>query len=138
MPPPTNPLDDPDYEQPPPPISGSFFAWLSPVIHVKEHELIKTIGMDAVVFLRFVRMLIMIFGVVSLFGAGLIGLYVSYNLNPANAVPTGEKNGLSILTSMNVKGPFLWGTLAVSYLISESGVKSTLTSSLHRHVLHLA
>lgn len=81
--------------------------------------MIKNIGMDAVVFLRFVRMLIWIFAVTSLFGVGLIVLYVIYNRNPANQVPDAERAGLAMLSSMNVKGDFLWGTLAVSYLISE-------------------
>ncbi|KLT38381.1 DUF221-domain-containing protein [Cutaneotrichosporon oleaginosum] len=118
MPPPTNPLDDPDYEPPPPALSGSFFAWLSPVIHVKEHEMIKNIGMDATVFLRFVRMLIWIFAVVSVYGVVLIILYVLYNRNPDNKVAAADKQGLGMLTSMNVQGNFIWGTLAVSYLIT--------------------
>ncbi|BEJ11918.1 hypothetical protein CspHIS471_0203780 [Cutaneotrichosporon sp. HIS471] len=118
MPPPDNPLDDPDYEQPPPALSGSFFAWLSPVVRIKEHEMIKNIGMDATVFLRFVRMLIWIFAVVSIYGVALIVMYVLYNKNPANNVSGADRQGLSILTSMNVQGPFIWGTLAVSYLIT--------------------
>ncbi len=127
MPPPTNPLDDPDYEPPPPALSGSFFAWLSPVIHVKEHEMIKNIGMDATVFLRFVRMLIWIFAVTSVYGVVLIVLYVVYNKNPANKVSAEDKAGLSMLTSMNVQGNFIWGTLAVSYLISMSVLQRLLT-----------
>lgn len=119
MPPPTNPLDDPDYEPPPPALSGSFFAWLSPVIHVKEHEMIKNIGMDATVFLRFVRMLIWIFAATSIYGVVLIVLYVLYNKNPNNQVADADKQGLGMLTSMNVRGSFIWGTLAVSYLISK-------------------
>lgn len=86
--------------------------------------MIKNIGMDAVVFLRFVRMLIWIFAVTSLYGVGLIILYVVYNLNSANQIVSAEKAGLAMLTSMNLRGSFLWGTLAVSYLISELGLRT--------------
>ena len=40
----TRPLDDSDYEPPPPPISNGFFAWFSPVIHLKEEQMIQNIG----------------------------------------------------------------------------------------------
>ena len=41
---PENPLDDPDYEPPPPSISNGFFAWFSPVIHLKEEQMIANLG----------------------------------------------------------------------------------------------
>ncbi len=41
---PIDPLSDPDYEPPPPPISNGFFAWFSPVIHMKEEQMIANIG----------------------------------------------------------------------------------------------
>ncbi|GMK57068.1 hypothetical protein CspeluHIS016_0309080 [Cutaneotrichosporon spelunceum] len=117
-PPPDNPHDDPDYEAPPPALSGSFFAWLSPVVRIKEHEMIQNIGMDATVFLRFVRMMVGIFAVVSVYGIGLMIMYILYNRNPANHISPADRQGLSILTSMNVWGPYIWVTLGVSYLIT--------------------
>jgi hypothetical protein len=44
LPEPSNPLDDPDYEPPPPTISNGFFAWFSPVVHVKEEQMIANVG----------------------------------------------------------------------------------------------
>jgi len=43
----TRPLDESDYEPPPPPISNGFFAWFSPVIHLKEEQMIQNIGMSS-------------------------------------------------------------------------------------------
>lgn len=36
----------------PPKISSGFFSWVSPLIHVKEGELLEKVGLDAVTFLR--------------------------------------------------------------------------------------
>ena len=44
LPRPDNPLDDLDYEPPPPALSNGFFAWFSPVVHMKEEQLIQNIG----------------------------------------------------------------------------------------------
>lgn len=44
LPAPADPLDDPDYEPPPPPISNGFFAWFSPIVHMKEDEIISNAG----------------------------------------------------------------------------------------------
>jgi len=37
-------MDDSDYDPPPPPLSNGFFAWFSPVIHLKEEQMIQNIG----------------------------------------------------------------------------------------------
>jgi hypothetical protein len=39
-------MDESDYEPPPPPLSNGFFAWFSPVIHLKEEQMIQNIGMS--------------------------------------------------------------------------------------------
>lgn len=44
QPAPADPLDDPDYEPPPPTLSNGFFAWFSPVIHMKEEQMISQLG----------------------------------------------------------------------------------------------
>ena len=115
LPPPAEPLDDPDYEPPPPPISNSFWAWLSPVIHLKEEQTTANVGLDAATFLRFLRLLRHAFTVISLFGAALLAINIIYNLK---YVPSNSRNFLSLLTIANVKGSWMWPALAASYVFN--------------------
>ena len=48
------------------------FAWLRAIKDVKEQELVEKIGLDAVIFLRFLRMLRNMFIVLSVFGCGIL------------------------------------------------------------------
>jgi hypothetical protein len=41
----------------PPKVSKSFFSWIVPLVSVKEAWMMDRIGMDATVYLRFLRML---------------------------------------------------------------------------------
>lgn len=53
----------------PPPLGNGFFSWIKPVTTAKEAYLMDRIGLDAVLFLRFARMLrniFLVFGVVGL------------------------------------------------------------------------
>ncbi|WWC92437.1 uncharacterized protein L201_007395 [Kwoniella dendrophila CBS 6074] len=106
--------DDPD-EAPPPPISNGFFAWFSPVIKLKEEQMIKNIGLDATTFLRFLRMLRWIFTCISILGAVLLVVNIIYNLK---YVDSHNRNALSLLTIQNVRGAWMWPALGVSYLIN--------------------
>ncbi|PSN63117.1 DUF221-domain-containing protein [Corynespora cassiicola Philippines] len=48
------------------------FAWLRAIKDVKEQELVEKIGLDAVIFLRFLRMLRNMFIVLTVFGCGIL------------------------------------------------------------------
>jgi hypothetical protein len=48
------------------------FSWLSAIKDVKEQDLVDKIGLDAVIFLRFMRMIRNIFVVVTVFGLGIL------------------------------------------------------------------
>lgn len=54
------------------PLGKKPFSWLSAVKDVKEQDLVDKIGLDAVVFLRFMRMLRNIFCVVTVIGCGIL------------------------------------------------------------------
>ncbi|KAL7420784.1 hypothetical protein Q5752_004736 [Cryptotrichosporon argae] len=108
-------LDDADYEPPPPPISNGFFAWFSPVIHLKEEQMIANVGLDATTFLRFLRLLRWVFTVISVYAAGLLVVNIVYNLKYVNA---SSRNTLSTLTIENVSGGWMWSSVAASYLIN--------------------
>jgi hypothetical protein len=102
--------------KPPPRISDSLFGWLPPLIHTKEPELLDKIGLDAVAFLRFLRLMRWLFsGVTVLTCAILIPINVAYNLKN---VDSKNRDILSMLTIRDVTGNFLWAHVAVSYLIT--------------------
>ncbi|KAJ7106052.1 hypothetical protein C8R43DRAFT_1243881 [Mycena crocata] len=85
----------------PPRISDKFCGWLPPLIHTKEPELLDKIGLDAVAFLRFLRLLR---------GAFLaIAVLTCSVLIPINYL---------MLTIRDLKGNGLYAHVAVSYLIT--------------------
>ncbi|GAB0132304.1 hypothetical protein EsDP_00000745 [Epichloe bromicola] len=61
-----------DEKHAPPPIGKAPWAWITPLIHTKEVALMQQIGMDATVFLRFIRMLRNMFLVLALIGVGIL------------------------------------------------------------------
>lgn len=103
-------------DKPPPRISDSIFGWLPPLVNTKEPELLDKIGLDAVTFLRFLRLMRWLFlGVAALTCSILIPIDVTYNLKH---VDSAQRNVLNILTIENVQGDFLYAHVIVTYLIS--------------------
>lgn len=54
------------------PLGRKPFSWFRAIKDVKEQELVEKIGLDAVVFLRFLRMIRDIFIVFSIIGCGIL------------------------------------------------------------------
>ncbi|KAF8891786.1 hypothetical protein BD779DRAFT_1670745 [Infundibulicybe gibba] len=103
-------------DKPPPRISDSVFGWLPPLIHTKEPELVEKIGLDAVAFLRFTRLMRWLFTGIALLTCGiLIPINAVYNLRN---VPLTQRDLLTMLTIRNVGGSFLYAHVAVTYLIT--------------------
>ncbi|KAG5727100.1 hypothetical protein E4T56_gene20354 [Termitomyces sp. T112] len=102
--------------KPPPRISDSLLGWLPPLIHTKEPELLDKIGLDAVAFLRFNRLMRWLFlGIVGLTCAVLIPINVTFNLKNVDAK---KRDILSMLTIRDVSGNLLYAHVAVTYLIT--------------------
>lgn len=102
--------------KPPPRISDSIFGWISPLLHTKEPELLDKIGLDAVVFLRFLRLMRQIFTIISLLTCCiLIPINVTYNLRHVNSQ---SRDILSMLTIRDVQGNLLFIHVAVSYILT--------------------
>ncbi|QRV84128.1 hypothetical protein RhiJN_12144 [Ceratobasidium sp. AG-Ba] len=100
----------------PPKISSGFFSWVSPLIHTKEPELLDKIGLDAVTFLRFLRLLRWSFtavAAVSCLGLGPVDVF--YNLKN---VASGKRNTLSMFTIENVHDLSLYAHVVASYAIT--------------------
>jgi hypothetical protein len=99
----------------PPKISRSFFGWLSPLIRVKEPELVDKVGLDAVTFLRFLRMMRWLFTSLTILGAAvLIPPDIIYSTRKSK-IPT---TALSMLTIQDVYDNLLYVHIAGSYVFT--------------------
>ncbi|KAL4268501.1 CSC1 family protein [Pleurotus pulmonarius] len=100
----------------PPRISDSLCGWLPPLLHTKEPELVDKIGLDAVAFLRFLRLMRWFFTGVAVLTCGvLIPINVMYNLDFVNPR---RRDILSMMTIRDVKGRRLYAHVAISYIIT--------------------
>ncbi|GLB37747.1 putative cytosolic domain of 10TM putative phosphate transporter [Lyophyllum shimeji] len=99
----------------PPRISDSLFGWLPPLINTREPELLGKIGLDAVAFLRFLRLMRWLF-----FGTAVLtcGILVPINVMYNGEHPAKYHDVLSVTTIRDVKGPILYAHVAVTYLIT--------------------
>ncbi|QRW25307.1 hypothetical protein RhiXN_07256 [Rhizoctonia solani] len=100
----------------PPKISTGFFSWVQPLVHAKEPELLEKIGLDAVAFLRFLRLLRWSFTGVAVVGVLGVGIFdYVYNLKH---VPEKERNILSMFTIENIRDEALYVHVAGAYAIT--------------------
>ena len=99
-------------DKPPPKISNSAFGWLLPLLYVKEPELLDKVGLDAVAFLQFLRMLRWLFTCVAIIAcSALIPTNVVYNIWNVRDV-------LSMLTLRDLEGSVLFVHIAATYVFT--------------------
>ena len=101
--------------KPPPKISDGVFGWVSPLVHVKEPELVDKVGLDAVAFLRFTRLLRWLFTSIAFLACAVL---FPINITQSTRDRQVQRNFLSLLTIRDVRGNFLFVHVAVSYLIT--------------------
>ncbi|TEA07964.1 Uncharacterized protein C8034_v000373 [Colletotrichum sidae] len=100
----------------PPPIGNKVWSWVVPLWKTGESELVHHVGMDATIFLRFVRMCLFMFGTISIFGVAIL---VPVYLNNAVDYGTGaDIKWILAITPMDVWGQAFWAQVAVAYLIT--------------------
>ncbi|KAI8968836.1 DUF221-domain-containing protein [Trametes punicea] len=101
----------------PPRPSDSFLGWVSPLLHTKEPELVDKIGLDAAIFLRFLRMCRWLFTAIALLTcAVLIPVNVVFNLK---YVPAKGRDALSMLTIRDLdKSNWIFAHVVVTYVIT--------------------
>jgi hypothetical protein len=100
----------------PPRIGDTFCGWLPPLIHTKEPELLEKIGLDAVAFLRFLRLMRELFAGIAMLTCCLL-IPINFLYNRAHVNPK-KRDALSMLTIRDVKGNSIYAHVAVSYLIT--------------------
>lgn len=99
----------------PPYISESFCGWIPPLLHNHEPELFHKIGLDAVVFLRFLHLLRWFFTLTCLIACGaLIPLDFLYTLS----VKPPHYDLLSAMTIRDVQGVRLYAHIGATYLFT--------------------
>lgn len=101
-----------DDKHAPPPMGRGVFAWVAPVLKTTEQDLVHLIGMDAVVFLRILRMCRNIFVVIALLGCGI--------LIPINLAKGTEKDVNSVVkvTPVNTFGQANWGMSICAWIFN--------------------
>ncbi|GAA6019485.1 hypothetical protein JCM11491_000973 [Sporobolomyces phaffii] len=103
-------------EKRPPKIGKGITDWIPPVLHATEAELMSTIGLDSVAYLRFLRMCRNMFLCIGILCcAVLIPVNVVYNLKYVKAE---NRNYLLMLTMENVRGDWLWAHVVGTYLLT--------------------
>lgn len=89
------------------------FAWIKPVIKTKENMLVDTLGVDAVVFLRFTRMLRNIFCVLSVLG---VGIMLPVNIaTAAKGIP--KSNVFAAMTPVYTFGQGIWAQVILTWVV---------------------
>ncbi|EIW54410.1 DUF221-domain-containing protein [Trametes versicolor FP-101664 SS1] len=101
----------------PPRPSDSFLGWVSPLLHTKEPELVDKIGLDAAIFLRFLRMCRWLFSAIAFLTCSvLIPINVVYNIKN---VPSKNRDALSMLTIRDLeKSNWIFAHITVTYGIT--------------------
>ncbi|KAI0125510.1 hypothetical protein BJ170DRAFT_583138 [Xylariales sp. AK1849] len=103
-----------DEKHAPPPIGKGIFAWVGPLWKTNEKELVNHAGMDAAIFLRFMRMCRNIFLILAALGCGiLIPINWTKNTNTDD-----KQTWLMRLTPLTVWDQSNWGLVVVAYLFN--------------------
>jgi hypothetical protein len=101
-----------DEKHAPPPVGRGVFAWVTPVLRTTEKDIIFQVGLDATIFLRFLRMCRNIFIVITVIGCGIIipiNLTMSSINNPSWVVQ---------VTPLNTFGEANWALVVCAWLFN--------------------
>lgn len=113
-------LRNADKKHAPPTIDKGYFAWFKPLIKCHEADLVDKLGLDAIVFLRFLRMCRMIF-----FCLGVIGCLVMIPVNVtcnmknswADVDGTSSSDKWLVLMSPNYSwGSCMWAHVIIAWV----------------------
>ncbi|PVH97826.1 DUF221-domain-containing protein [Periconia macrospinosa] len=105
-----------DTKHAPPTLGRSLFSWWTPAVkNYKEQELVEKIGLDAVIFLRFLRMLRNCFAVLTVWGCGIL---IPVNVIGGSAFYEKWSNIATLMkfTPQYIFGPKFWAFVLCSYL----------------------
>ncbi|EFY91675.1 DUF221 domain protein [Metarhizium acridum CQMa 102] len=125
-----------DEKHAPPPIGKEPWAWITPLLNTKEVTLMNQIGMDATIFLRFIRMCRNMFLILALIGVGIL---VPVNLTNFKDFSTSSQpdttEWMLRITPRNVFGTPHWALVVVGYLFNIVVISFLWWN--YRKILHL-
>ncbi|CAG8642475.1 274_t:CDS:2 [Acaulospora morrowiae] len=102
------------------PLRGGLLGWLWPTLKASNQEVINRIGLDAFMFLRFIRLFAIIYAIFSIIGIGI--------LLPVNYVNQRDLPGLNSFTMGNIKDSYrMYAHVIAAYIFS-----ATTLYFLHR------
>ena len=106
-----------DTAKAPPPISKGFFAWVTPLMKTREVDLIDKLGLDAIIFLRFLRMLRSIFVCLTI-GGFIVGFtnLIATSKQPVKELKPPPNNWFLWLTQYGVHGKALYMTIVFTWV----------------------
>ncbi|KAI1159173.1 hypothetical protein F5B18DRAFT_664685 [Nemania serpens] len=107
-------LQHADEKHAPPRVDNGVFSWVSPVVKTREQVLAEKIGVDATLFLRFIKMSRNLMIVLSVIG---LGVYIPLNITQNTQNKTLDDTNVFIrLTPLGVWGAACWAHVIVSYV----------------------
>ena len=104
-----------DEKHAPPPIGKTYWAWVNPLYQTTEISLIPLIGMDATIFLRFVRMCRNMFTTLTIIAVGIL-VPVNY-LNTDKSISKGDE-WFNLITPQYVWDAPNWAQVVVAWLFN--------------------
>ena len=115
---------------PPPPLPRGIVAWLKPLLALEESSVFSTAGLDAVMYLRFVRMGFQLFAAATFVGCGGLAPLVLSAERPAPSEPNTNSTWLDQLSVSELPNAstVLWGHVAFIYFFTALGL-----ALLHRN-----
>lgn len=121
-----------DQKHAPPPVGKGIFAWVPPVLSMKEDSIADRIGLDAVVFLRSAKMLRNIFLVLSVIGCGIL---IAVNITLSNGSQVEGISAFTLMTPLYITTDAVWAQVVCAYVF-DIVIMFFLWQS-YRHVLAL-
>ncbi|CAK7270352.1 hypothetical protein SEPCBS119000_004044 [Sporothrix epigloea] len=102
-----------DEQHIPPPMGKGLFAWLGPLWKTNEQDIVRMVGMDAAIFMRFTLMCRNIFLCLAILGCSVL-----IPVNYINSVRYGNDVWISMMGPANVFGNPQWATSVTIWVIN--------------------
>lgn len=104
-----------------PPLQDSFFGWLTPVISTTEEEIVRKIGLDAAMFLRYLKTSLFMLSILGLFS--VVILMPVYGTGDNKNLPSDNEQfveGLRVISLANVpdRDGRLWATVIAEFVVT--------------------
>ncbi|KAH0525580.1 hypothetical protein TsFJ059_007929 [Trichoderma semiorbis] len=105
-----------DDKHAPPPLGKKPWSWILPLMSTQEEQLMHTIGMDATVFLRVMRMCRNMFCILAIIGIGILVPIHSTKSVKFPGETTNSNSWITEITPLNVYGKWMWAQVVIAWV----------------------